>query len=170
MTLPHYQDIKSVDWNTPQYILDAVRQVFDGSIDLDPCSNATSIVNASGEYNLELRGENGLELGWSGNVFVNPPFGRGLDKWVQKAIDSASGKDGEETSVIMLLPVAVSTKLWQNKILKRADAICFLNKRIRFVGAKNSAPMDCSLILYSNYDEKVIQKFDFNMLPMGVVI
>lgn len=37
-------------WGTPQKYVDAVKEVFGGYIDLDPCSNEYSIVNAKTEY------------------------------------------------------------------------------------------------------------------------
>jgi hypothetical protein len=36
----------SQSWGTPLKYIDAVKRVFDGNIDLDPCSNEYSIVNA----------------------------------------------------------------------------------------------------------------------------
>lgn len=42
----------SQEWGTPQKYVDAVRRFFDGTIELDPCSNEYSIVNAQTEYRL----------------------------------------------------------------------------------------------------------------------
>ncbi len=40
------------DWGTPKKYVDAVRECFGGTIELDPCSNSYSIVNAQVEYPL----------------------------------------------------------------------------------------------------------------------
>ena len=42
----------SQDWGTPEKYVKAVREFFGGKIDLDPCSNECSIVNAQVEYRL----------------------------------------------------------------------------------------------------------------------
>lgn len=61
-----------------------------GWVDLDPCSNPWSVVNAQVSYSFD-RGENGLELPWldsEGLVWVNPPYGRGMVRqWVEACID-----------------------------------------------------------------------------------
>ena len=40
---------QSQNWGTPQNYVNAVREFFDGEIDLDPCSNEYSIVRAATE-------------------------------------------------------------------------------------------------------------------------
>jgi len=75
----HISDLGSNDWNTPEYLLEYVRQFFGGTIGLDPCSNASSTVGAV--TNFTFPEEDGLTQPWrSGgvrgtNVFVNPPYG-----------------------------------------------------------------------------------------------
>jgi predicted RNA methylase len=68
-------DSLSQDWCTPTWILDAVRAAFGVSqIDLDPCSNDTSLVNARVEYKVPQN--DGLQDPWDfQTIFVNPPFG-----------------------------------------------------------------------------------------------
>jgi hypothetical protein len=68
----HIASAGSVEWNTPKAIVDAVVEAF-GTIDLDPCSNGTSIVHAKEEY--LLPDDDGLVLPWRGHTYVNPPFG-----------------------------------------------------------------------------------------------
>ena len=61
-------------WQTPVYILDAVRAALD-RIDLDPASSATAnaSVRAARYYSLE-RAEDGAALPWAGAVWLNPPY------------------------------------------------------------------------------------------------
>jgi hypothetical protein len=40
------------DWGTPQKYVDAVKEVWGGIIDLDPCSSPFSLVKAKVEYML----------------------------------------------------------------------------------------------------------------------
>lgn len=69
----HIEDAGRVDWTTPQAILGPVREVFGGTIDLDPCSNEKPVVGAKLEY--RLPNHDGLVEPWSGKIFVNPPYG-----------------------------------------------------------------------------------------------
>ena len=43
---------QSLDWGTPEKYIAAVKRFFGGKIDLDPCSNKYSIVQAEVEYRL----------------------------------------------------------------------------------------------------------------------
>lgn len=43
---------KSLTWGTPKKYVEAVKAVFGGTIELDPCSNEYSIVNAKIEFQL----------------------------------------------------------------------------------------------------------------------
>lgn len=63
-------------WGSPEWVIDAAREIM-GSIDLDPCSSArfNERVKAAKFY---TEADNGLEQPWHGNVFLNPPNGRGV--------------------------------------------------------------------------------------------
>src|SRR5262249_16421639 len=119
-----------------------VEGVFGEGIKLDPCSNQQSIVQAEYCYCLD-RGINGLETIWSGfeTVYVNPPYGREIGKWVDKCNDEAS--NGIE--IIALLPARTDAKWFQ--VLWDAEALCFWRGRIRFLGAPSSAPFP-SVVAY----------------------
>ncbi len=73
----HIPDSLSVDWCTPDWICECLRELFGGAPDLDPCSNPYSRVGARVEFTLD-KGNDGLIDPWDGeNVYVNPPFGKG---------------------------------------------------------------------------------------------
>lgn len=60
-------------WCTPKWITEAL-----GQVDLDPCANERSHVQAAKSFDLERRGEDGLELAKKvkrGSLtFINPPY------------------------------------------------------------------------------------------------
>jgi len=79
----------SQSWGTPHKYVNAVKEVFGGYIDLDPCSNEYSVVNAKTEYRLPRH--DGLKESWKfPTIYVNPPYGidkeRGttIKNWLEK--------------------------------------------------------------------------------------
>ncbi len=139
----HIATAARVDWCTPPKIYLPIEDFF-GQIDLDPCTNAQSLVPALKKVMLP---EDGLSVTWNGNVYCNPPYGRGLRNWCDKAAIAP----GE---VIMLIPAAVDTKHWQEVIFKTAAAVCFIKGRITFQGATAPAPMACVLIYWGKHRAK----------------
>ena len=73
------QDSGNTEWYTPPYIIEMAREVM-GSIDLDPFSSAKAneIVKAKRYFTIA---DDGLyNRIWKGNVWMNHPFGRKLNK------------------------------------------------------------------------------------------
>ena len=73
---------ESTEHYTPQYILDAVIACM-GAIDLDPASNSREIPNVPAARHYTAQ-DNGLIQPWEGRVFLNPPFGAGVERWFSK--------------------------------------------------------------------------------------
>jgi len=163
----------SQEWGTPQKYVDAVKDFFGGDIDLDPCSNNFSIVNAKVEYRLPKN--DGLRESWKFNrIFVNPPYGsdkeRGtrIKNWLFRCAEAHKTQGSE---VLALVPVATNTGHWKNSVFGRATSVCFLyDTRLRFlVDGKDEgkgAPMSCSMIYWGkNYN-----KFYDTFIQFGAVI
>ena len=112
------------EWYTPPEIIESVRKVM-GEIDLDPASNdqAQETVQAKVYYTMEL---DGLSQKWQGRVYLNPPYARNLiGLFVDKAIREAD-------QAIILVNNATETE-WGQRLLRKASAVCFPRKRIRFL-------------------------------------
>ncbi len=80
---------ESVRWGTPSEWIEREREVFDGPIHFDPCSERefNEVVGAECYFSLEERGEDGIKLPWSHpyrqilNVHLNPPGGLIREFW-----------------------------------------------------------------------------------------
>jgi len=161
----HIATAAKTSWCTPPEIYLPVQKFFGGTIDLDPCSNPRSMVPATYKLMLEKR-EDGLKADWGilgKKVYCNPPYGRGIRAWVEKAREGMQWPRAQET--ILLIPAAVGTKLWQEVVFPWAFAICFLKGRLKFQGATASAPMDCALVYFGSRSEKFEEQFK----PLGAV-
>ena len=164
---------QSVDWCTPPKYVEAVRRVFDGVIELDPCSNEWSLVGANVEWAPPTN--DGLAEYWEfRTVYVNPPYGadrsRGttIKSWLRKCSESHNLYDSE---VLALVPVAANTNHWKQYVWGSATATCFLyDTRLKFLeqgtdGGKG-APMACAMIYWGeNY-----QRFFNVFINYGAVV
>lgn len=94
--------------------------------------------------------EDGLTKDWGGEtVFCNPPYGREIGKWVEKA--AKEGKK-ENTVVVMLIPARTDTKYFHDWIYGKAE-VRFLRGRLKFGGSKNSALFPSMIVIFRrNYD------------------
>ena len=79
-----YEDSNSgSEWGTPPYIVEPLSEAING-FDLDPASGAESVSFADTRYTKE---ENGLIQDWFGDVWLNPPYGRGHnEQWAKKKL------------------------------------------------------------------------------------
>lgn len=86
----------------------------------------------------------GLSQLWGGyTCWCNPPYGREIGKWVQKAF--LSSKDG--STVVMLLPARTDTKWFHEYIYNQAE-IRFIKGRLKFGNSKNSAPFPSMVVVF----------------------
>lgn len=142
------------DWCTPPSIIESVKEVFGGRVDLDPCSNEFSMVGAEREY--VLPETDGLSAPWDAEtIYVNPPYGSDAERgtriihWFERMVE-ANWRGAE---VIALVPVAPNTRHWKEYVFPHAAAICFLAQpRVRFyirgVEDPKGAPMSCAVVYW----------------------
>lgn len=76
-------------------------------------------------------------------VFCNPPYGRELPKWIEKAHDEAE----KGALVVMLIPARTVTRAFHDYIYHQAE-IRFIRGRIKFGDAKASAPFPSMLVIF----------------------
>ncbi len=134
----HYSS-ESPEWYTPEHIVErAVRAL--GSIDLDPCAEEGKGVPAA-EHFTEV--EDGLSREWRGRVFLNPPYGKEIQPWIEKLVAEYRAA-GRTTAAIALLPARTDTQWYA---LLRDYPRCYIRGRVKFKGAKNSAPFP-SVVVY----------------------
>ena len=109
--------ISTVDWLTPP---DLVKKL--GEFDLDPCSPINPpFVHAKNNFTVK---ENGLNKIWFGRVYMNPPYGKGMEMWIEKLKNHGNG--------IALIFARTETKVFFNFIWDYADAVLFVKGRIKF--------------------------------------
>ena len=120
----HFSSLTN-EWHTPQDLFDSLNKQF--RFTLDPCSNDT---NAKCEKHY-TQADDGLSKSWAGEtVFMNPPYGREIGKWVEKAYRE-SLQSG--TVVVCLIPARTDTKYWHDYVMK-AHYVHLVKGRVKFGG------------------------------------
>ena len=153
---------KKHDWETPDELLTVIERY--RPIRLDPCTTHENPTHAAEFF---TPADDGLCQDWNasegGLVYVNPPYGRQLSKWVGKAVSESLRRpmtsDRYGTEIIMLLPARPDTKNWQHGVFENANAICFIKGRVRFKGADNPAPFPSALVYFGDREDDFVRHF-----------
>ena len=127
------------NWATPPGFFAYLDEQF-GPFTLDPCASAD---NAKCPF-FYTKEDDGLAQPWYGTVFVNPPYGRGIQHWIQKAFKSAQKN---QTRVVMLIPARTDTRYWHDYVMS-ADEIHFVKGRLKFGSSTNSAPFPSAVVVF----------------------
>jgi phage N-6-adenine-methyltransferase len=135
----HFSSVTD-EWATPQELFDALAWVY-GDFTLDPCATAE---NAKCKR-FFTRKDDGLSQPWSGKVFMNPPYGREIGRWVRKAFEESLNG----AFVVCLVPARTDTRWWQDYV-KRGH-VHFLRGRLRFGNAKNTAPFPSATVTFGRF-------------------
>ena len=130
-------------WETPQSFFDALNE--DVGFETDVCALPEN-AKCARYFTPE---DNGLAQTWTGVCWCNPPYGREIGKWVQKAAMSAN-KNG--ATVVMLLPARTDTKWFHRYIYGKAE-IRFIAGGLKFGGGKHNAPFPSMVVVFGREDK-----------------
>ena len=137
------------EWETPQWLFDALNAEFNFS--LGPCSTHG---NAKCENHF-TKEDDGLLHDWGDHtVFMNPPYGRAICHWMQKAYESSR----RGATVVCLVPARTGTTWWHRFVMK--GEIRLLRGRIRFVGGQHSAPFPSAVVVMRPPGHKIVSATD----------
>ena len=135
---------KKMDWRTPQAFFDDLNREFHFVLDAAAMpENAKCTQYFTPETD-------GLSRSWDvgGSVFCNPPYGRKIGKWVQKAY-SEYVRGG--VTIVMLIPARTDTSYFHDYIYGKAE-IRFLRGRLKFEdengAAMNPAPFPSMVVIF----------------------
>lgn len=129
---------KKEEWETPMELFNELNKEF--GFNTDVCAlpeNAKCLHYFTPEAD-------GLKSDWRGTCWCNPPYGRKIYKWVQKAYNESK----KNATVVMLLPARTDTKWFHEYIYNQAE-IRFIKGRLKFGNSKNSAPFPSMIVIFS---------------------
>ncbi len=158
---------QSNDWYTPLQYVEAARRVM-GGIDLDPASSAQAnqIVKANAFFD---EAANGLAQGWTGRIFLNPPYGKqggtsSQEIWTRKLIEEYRAGNVEQAIALVNFVPGYKwwSPLWQ-------FPLCAVDHCIRFLradGQPSGSAKASSAFVYLGRDE---QRFRTEFIRFGPV-
>ena len=145
---------KKQDYETPQELYDKLNLEF--GFTLDPCSTHEN-AKCKTHYTIS---ENGLKQNWTTEiVFMNPPYGREIKEWVEKAY----GESLKGAVVVCLLPARTDTRWWHDYCMK--GEIRFIKGRLKFGSAKNSAPFPSAIVIFNGQKNKLMSMIKSYKIP-----
>lgn len=104
----------------------------------------------------------GLKQAWTGVCWMNPPYGREIGKWIEKA--KLSAENG--ACVVCLLPARTDTRWFHRDILGVANEVRLVSGRITFEGSTAGAPFPSMVVIYQPYDPNENDGFETRFCPM----
>lgn len=123
-------------WSTPQDLFDKLNAKF--RFETDVC--ATDANTKCKKWFTSV--EDGLAQAWSGSCWMNPPYGREIGAWIEKAY--RSGRHG--ATVVCLVPARTDTKWWHDYCTK--GEVTYLKGRLKFGNAKSCAPFPSAVVVF----------------------
>lgn len=141
-------NMRTDEWLTPPEILQKL-----GEFDLDPCSPINRPWDVAKEHFTIL--DNGLSKHWFGRVFLNPPYGREVGRWLNKLAGHGNG--------IAIIFARTETQFFWDYVWGKADSILFMKGRPHFytvegkrARANSGAPI--CLIAYGSQNVEVLER------------
>lgn len=140
----HFTSLSN-EWPTPQDLFDRLNAEFCFTLDA-----AATPENAKCDRYFTYI-ENGLAQSWANErVWLNPPYGSDLGRWVEKAVREPS------ELTVMLVPARTDTRwwslFWDHENHKPFDGceVRFIKGRVKFGNGSVNAPFPSAIVVLRN--------------------
>ena len=130
---------KSHVYETPDYIFSPLQKEF--SLQLDVCANDDN--NKCNTYFTEEM--DALIQDWNKNFWMNPPFGRNLQKFVKKAQEESIKNN---VTGVCLIPVRCNTKWWHKHVIDTNAEVRFIQGEVKFVGFERGLWLPFAIVIF----------------------
>lgn len=144
---------------TPQRLFDKLNREF--FFKLDVCATADN-AKCGRYFSPEEDGLSqswAIEGGYNASVWMNPPYGKGIVAWLEKAHKTA----GSGVRVVALVPGSTNPPWWHDWVMKSKE-IRFIRKKVSFDGPIDGVPFWGSCIVVFgpgiSFDPPVISSYD----------
>jgi site-specific DNA-methyltransferase (adenine-specific) len=146
-------DSKTIEWETPLDFFEPLNKEFNFTLDVCATHENKKVDNC---FTLD---ENGLSKSWKSNVcWMNPPYGREMIKWLEKAKYEA---DYFDVTTVCLIPARTNTSWWHKLCIKSTE-IRFVLGRPKFGGAKHGLPFPLAIVIFSKNEGEYCKVATYN--------
>ncbi len=119
-------------WGTPDFLFKKLNELY-GPFTLDAAASDEN--SKCMAYFTEI--DDSLKQNWFGKTWVNPPYSRGIGKWLKKGVEEAR----KGATVVMLVPSRTGS-VWFQEAVKEATEVLFLKGRVTFEIAPGQPVLD----------------------------
>lgn len=128
-----------LDWATPRQLFEMLDREF--LFALDACADSTNHKCANYiDEQMDAFRQNWATLSNGRAIWMNPPYGRGIGKWIQKA-------RSEPATVVCLVPARTDTSWWHDYCMK--GEVRFLRGRLEFDDLKRGrCPFPSAIVIF----------------------
>jgi phage N-6-adenine-methyltransferase len=134
------------DWGTPYDLFWRLDALF-GPFSLDAAAN---VRNGKCER-VYTEIEDGLKQPWDAVTFCNPPYGRDVGRWVEKAVHEVLS--GNCPRAVLLLAARTDTRWFHDLVLRYASQLLFVRGRVHFDGGVGPAPFPSMIAVFERGKE-----------------
>jgi phage N-6-adenine-methyltransferase len=138
-----------LDWSTPRAFYQALDAEFHFA--LDACAD-----KGNAKCAVFYTGDKGLQEPWLSPTFMNPPYGRKIGKWIERAYEQSR----QGITVVALLPSRTDTRWWQDYVME-ADGIRFVRGRLHF-DDRGPAPFPSAVVIWKGVDTEQLDALNCN--------
>lgn len=141
---------KDQTWCTPKKLFEELNNEFRFTLDAAALQSSALCANWYGPDHPDETKRDCLVTDWSqdsdGAVFMNPPYGRGIGKFMWKAMmESRKG-----LTVVCLVPARTDTTWFHDTVFADNAQIRFLRGRLKFNDGPNSAPFPSCVVIFDH--------------------
>lgn len=154
--------ITADDYYTSPIVLELIRELYGGTIDLDPASHALAnqSVRAASFFSKD---HDGLQKPWKGRVWLNPPFSE-WKSWVPKILEEC--ERGEMEAICVYSAMRTVTARYFRDLLGISQRLCIITGRLKHGGIGGDSPDDGHCVMYRGNDP---ERFSRLFERIGVV-
>jgi len=123
------------EWETPQWLFDILNAEFHFTVDVCALPDNTKCpVYFTPD-------DDGLEQEWNGTCWMNPPYGREIKVWMEKARQSAENG----ATVVCLVPARPDTEWWWENCIRHE--IRFIRGRLQWPDSDTASPFPSAVVI-----------------------
>lgn len=139
---------KTDDHSTPQDFFNKLNEEY--QFELDVCASESN-AKCSKFFTKE---QDALKQDWTGTCWMNPPYGRDIILWMEKAYKEHKKN---KNTIVCLVPVRTDTNWWHSYVEGKAK-VKFIKGRLKFGNSANSAPFPSALVIYKPKQKRIAKQ------------